>query len=85
MSKAVGRLETDADLILQQAVDTLVARWGQTKQQGVSGVGPIGPDQTDRHKILNICVKRMVAMSQRGAVGKYVRSTQIPAGTVALT
>jgi hypothetical protein len=84
MGRPVGRLETDADLILQQAVDSLVARWGQTKLSTDSGIGPIGPDQTDRHKILKVVIKRAMAMNQRGSIGRGTRATNIPAGTVAL-
>jgi hypothetical protein len=87
MSRPVGRLETDVDLVLQQAVDTIYARWGQTKlQTESSGVGPIGPflEGGDRGKILKICIRRMCAMNQRGSIGRGTRATAVPAGTVAL-
>jgi hypothetical protein len=84
MSRPVGHLETQADLILQQAVDTLTARWGQTKLAADSGIGPIGPDQTDRHKILKVVMRRAIAMNQRGSIGRSSRATNITAGTVAL-
>lgn len=87
MSKPVGRFETDVDLVLQQAFDTLVARWGQTKlQTESSGVGSFGPaaEQFDRHKVMKIMVRRMVALNQRGSIARGTRATNIPAGTVAL-
>jgi hypothetical protein len=87
MSKPVGHLETQVDLVLQQAIDTILTRWANTKLQTDSGIGPIGTDlndKSDRHKILKVILRRAMAMNQRGSVGRGARATNITAGTVAL-
>jgi hypothetical protein len=81
MSKAVTRLEGDADLVLQQAVDTLYSRWGQTKLQAEGGTGPF-LEGAERARILKVVLRRAVAMYQRGSVARVSRATNTPAGTV---
>lgn len=65
--KPVGRPETQADLLLAQAVDTLVNTWAQTKTFHESGVGGV-----DRAKAIKIIMQRAVAMHRRGYPWKYI-------------
>lgn len=82
--KAVGRVEEEADLLIQQTLDTLCTRWGQTKKFADSGVGGFGPGTVDRHKMLKILVRRTVAANARGSVTRGAVATSVVAGPVAL-
>ena len=81
MGKAVTKIETDADRLLQQAVDTLVVRWGQTKLAADSGAGVKGPLLADRAYFVNVIVKRAAAMRQRGSIALGSPATGVIAGT----
>jgi hypothetical protein len=68
--KSVSRPESHADLLLAQAVDTLVDTYLQTKTFHESGVGGI-----DRAKACKIIAARAVKLASRGWPWKYLKVT----------
>ena len=78
--KSVGRVEEEADFLIQQTLDTLVNRWGQTKKFADSGVGGFGAGLADRHKMLKILVRRTVAANARGSIARGAPATSVVSG-----
>lgn len=78
--KAVGRVEEEADFLIQQTLDTLCTRWGQTKKFSDSGVGGFGPGLVDRHKMLKILVRRTMAANARGSITRGATATSVVSG-----
>lgn len=73
MTAPVMRLDRECDLLLQEAVDTLVTRYFQTKTaHEVGGM--------DRAKAIQYLVRRAAAMRGRGAIARYATAGQVPAG-----
>lgn len=78
--KSITRVEEEADYLIQQTLDTLISRWGQTKKFADSGVGGFGPGLTDRHKMLKILVRRTVAANARGSITRSAPATSVVSG-----
>lgn len=71
MTKPVSRVETHADLLLAQAVDTLVNTYFQNKTS-TDGFGLV-----DRARAAKLIAARAVKLTHRGWPWKYVPATGI--------
>jgi hypothetical protein len=66
--KAVTRIESHADLLIAQAVDTLVSTYAQSKL-----VGDVG--NYSRAKFARIVQQRAMKLHSRGWPWRYIRAT----------
>jgi hypothetical protein len=68
--KSVSRPESHMDLLLAQAVDTIVNAYLQTKTFHESGIGGV-----DRAKAVKLLQRRAMQFHKRGWPWKYIKVT----------
>jgi hypothetical protein len=71
MAKSLTRPESDMDLILTQAVDTVASRYFQTKTSA-DGFGIM-----DRARALRLLLRSAMRITRRGHPAGYVAATSI--------